>query len=353
METRQDTRIESLIKAEIRQFGPMDIGRFMTLSLMHYYGTRDPLGSGGDFTTAPEISQLFGEMIGLALADTWMRAGSPEAHLAELGPGRGTLMSDILRATKNVPGFHAALSIHMVETSQTLTRRQKDLLKDYPHVVWHEDTASLPDDRPMMIVANEFFDALPIRQAIMTKAGWQERVVGLDENGALIFGTASIPAALMPQSPAGVNTIIEFSPARDQVFTALCQRVQTQGGCMLLIDYGHDVENATGDTLQAVYKHTHTPVLNLVGEADLTSHVDFRRLKDLAREAGCQVHGTRTQADFLQTLGIMTRLEQLERKNPGCDLRAGVARLVDAQQMGQLFRVLGVSGNQFSSLPGL
>ncbi|HEY8963227.1 MAG TPA: SAM-dependent methyltransferase [Alphaproteobacteria bacterium] len=335
-----ETRIESLIKGQIKQSGPINIGTFMQTANAHYYATRDPLGMDGDFTTAPEISQLFGEMIGLCIADTWMRSGSPKCTLVELGPGRGTLMADLLRATKNVPGFHHSINIHLVETSPALRDKQKKNI--HANIVWHDDVSSLPNDQPLLIIANEFFDALPIRQAVMTPQGWQERVIGLNDN-RLIFGTTAMPPALAPSGPAELGTIVEFSPARDDVFSTLKGRLNTQDGMMLIIDYGHDTTHPQGDTLQAVYRHAPCDVLGHIGEADLTSHVDFGRMGG----------GSMTQGHFLKMMGIETRLTQLEQKNPDADLRTGVERLIASDQMGTLFRVLGINGRTFSCLPAL
>jgi len=338
-----ETRAEGLIRAHIRQFGPMDTGQFMQIALSHYYATRDPLGGDGDFTTAPEISQLFGEMIGIALADTWLRSGSPHFHLVEFGPGRGTLMADILRATMHVPGFQDGLNVHMVETSPALRLKQKQALAGYA-VTWHDDVTTLPDDAPLLIVANEFFDALPIRQAVMTDAGWMERVVGL-QGEDLVFGLRDLPF-----NRAGkTGDVIEFSPIRDGMMRSIAERLKAQDGVMLAVDYGHDVPDAVGDTFQAVYQHKFCSPLEHVGDADLTSHVDFARLRMVAEEAGCRVYGSATQGDFLEALGIRTRLEKLA----DAALESGVVRLVDPGAMGTLFRVIGITGTSFSRPPVL
>jgi NADH dehydrogenase [ubiquinone] 1 alpha subcomplex assembly factor 7 len=328
--------LESVIKAHINTHGPMDISTFMGLALGHptygYYMTRDPLGAEGDFTTAPEISQLFGEMIGLCLADYWLRAGAPLFHLVEFGGGRGTLMADILRATKNVPGFHSKLKLHMVETSPVLRAKQNELLAVY-NPVFHDSADTLPQDAPLYMVANEFFDALPIRQAISTPKGWMERVVGLD-NDNLVFGLIS-----MANPPTEAGTIFEWSPIRENVMQHLSERIKTQGGLLLAIDYGHDTQNPNGDTLQAVYKHQFCDVLAHIGHADITSHVDFYKLKTIAQKAGCFVLDSITQKDFLENLGILVRLQMLNAPQ----LDSGVKRLLDPAGMGSLFRVLAVT----------
>lgn len=335
--------LEGIIRAQILSHGPMDVGRFMGLVLGHpqlgYYITRDPLGAAGDFVTAPEISQLFGEMIGLCLADHWLRAGGGPFHLVEFGPGRGTLMADLLRAAQNVPGFHAALTLHLVETSQVLREKQKAALTGFTPT-WHDDADTLPQGAPLYMIANEFFDALPIRQAVMTAKGWAERVIGL-EGDRLAFGLRAFPA---PFPPAPEGTLIEFSPARDAVTDDLCRRLKDQGGLLLVIDYGHDTPDARGDTLQALYRHNFCPPLEHAGDADLTSHVDFYQMKTLAAKTGCHAFGSVTQKDFLEALGIKLRLKMLNAPA----LESGVQRLLDPGGMGALFRVLGVSASPLS-----
>ncbi len=338
-----ENSLESLIAAEIRTHGPIGIDRFMDLALAHprlgYYITRDRLGAAGDFTTAPEISQLFGEMVGLCLADAWLRAGAPRVHLVELGPGRGTLMADLLRATRRIPDFHARCDIHLVETSPALRAKQAEALAGFAPV-WHDSADTLPTDAPLLAVANEFFDALPVRLAEMTAQGWRERVVGLDDAGRLTYGYAALPFAL-PPLPAG--SVIEFAPARERVMDGLARRIATQGGLLLAIDYGHDTPAAVGDTFQALYRHTYSHPLAHIGQSDLTSHVDFHRLKVVAAQAGCTVHGSVTQKHFLESLGIQLRLERLNAPQ----LAEGARRLTDPEGMGGLFRVLGVSSSPF------
>lgn len=336
--------VEAVIKSHIRAHGPMDIGMFMGLALGHpkhgYYITRDPIGAAGDFTTAPEISQTFGEMITVCLIEAWMRAGQPDVHLVELGPGRGTLMADIMRCCKNAHAFFERMTLHLVETSPVLREAQKNKLSAHKPV-FHDSIETLPVDAPLLIVANEFFDALPIRQRVMTERGWQERVVGL-EGEKFVFGLKPMPPghALQP-----VGTIVEFSPAREAVMAQLCARLQKQGGLMLAIDYGHAMPDAAGDTFQAVRKHQYCSPLEHVGHADLTSHVDFTNLANIAQAAGCNVHGPATQKNYLENLGIHTRLKALQSVNPdNTELAPGVMRLTDPDGMGGLFKVLGVSG---------
>ena len=338
--------LETILRETVATRGAISVAEYMELCLLHpahgYYATRDPLGRAGDFITAPEISQMFGELIGLALAQAWLDQGAPSAFtLAELGPGRGTLMADILRCAKNAMNFAERISVHLVETSPALRRAQEQRLAAYNQPRWHDDVSSLPDDAPLLIVANEFFDALPIRQAVMTERGWHERVVALDGD-TLIFAARPLPRAALPIKPVG--SIVEFSPARDAVMREICQRLQKQGGFMIVVDYGHAMPDASGDTFQAVRAHRYVSPLEDVGDADLTSHVDFARLGAIATQEGCAVLGPTSQKDYLEGLGIQARLEALMGLNPGnTGLPAGVARLTDAKGMGGLFKVMGVA----------
>lgn len=333
--------LESVIKAHIRTYGPMTIETFMGIVLGHpklgYYITRDPLGVGGDFTTAPEISQLFGEMIGLCLADAWLRAGCPPFHLVELGPGRGTLMADLLRGTKNIAGFHEKMRLHLVETSPALRAKQEALLEGYKPT-WHSDDNTLPEDAPLFIIANEFFDALPIRQIAMLNHKAVERTVGLDENGALTYGLTDAPPSLLSRR-LDDGEIIEVSPLREAVMEKLSRRITTQGGIFLIIDYGEDSPKFGGDTFQAVHKHGYCNPLEHIGHADLTSHVDFYRLRSIARQYGCDTQGAVTQAAFLEGLGIRARAAMLQDDQ----IDSGLERLVDPRSMGVLFKVMAAS----------
>ena len=332
--------LEDIIKAQIRDCGPMSVAAYMELALGHptygYYITRDPLGAAGDFTTAPEISQLFGEMIGLCMADAWLRAGSTAYALVELGPGRGTLTADLLRATKIVPAFHEKLcGIELVETSPALRLRQAETLASYsPH--WHDTIDTLPTDAPLLIIANEFFDALPVHQATMTTEGLKERVIGLDDNGALCIGFGS---TLPYDMTLEIGKTIEFSPARESVMANLAQKIAKQGGMLLAIDYGHDTAHPVGDTFQALYRHMACHPFDHIGHADLTSHVDFYRLKAIAKENGCVSLGSVSQKQFLETLGI----EALYARYANEKLKSGKDRILAADGMGSLFRVLAVT----------
>jgi NADH dehydrogenase [ubiquinone] 1 alpha subcomplex assembly factor 7 len=337
--------LSDVIKAQIRTSGPMNIATYMGLALGHpklgYYMTRDPLGARGDFTTAPEISQLFCEMIALCSMDAWIRAGKPDIHLVELGPGRGTLMADFLRSAKNAPDLYERTQIHLVETSPVLRAAQAKALPAYKPT-WHDSIDTLPTDAPLLIIANEFFDALPIRQAVMTPQGWKERMVGMDADGKLMFG---LGGSISVPRRGTEGDVYEFSPARDEVMKALCARLQKQGGMMIVADYGHTQADAMGDTFQAVRKHGFCPPLEHAGDADLTSHVDFAKLAQITKDQGATVCGPITQKEFLETLGIRVRLQKLidfDAKNT--HLAQGVERVTDAKGMGHLFKVMAVAG---------
>ena len=325
----------------IRRTGPISLAQFMAESNARYYTTRDPLGAGGDFVTAPEISQMFGELIGLWLADMWIRAGRPDpVAYVELGPGRGTLASDALRAMQRY-GF--APEVHFVESSPALAEIQ---LAAVPQAQIHGDLASLPDDRPLLVVGNEFLDALPVRQLVRAAEGWRERMVGLDgDRFVYTIGAQPMDAAIPPSWREGrQGTIIETSPAAAAVVGEIAERLAAQGGCALLIDYGH-TDNRAGSTIQAVRAHRKVDPFSAPGEADLTAHVDFATLARVSQARGAKWMGTPTQGQWLKALGIDTRAEGLAARTPGQrgELLAARDRLAADDQMGQLFKVMGLA----------
>ena len=359
------TPLETELRRMITADGPIPVARYLALCLGHpthgYYMARDPLGATGDFVTAPEISQMFGELLGLWAGAVWQQMGAPaRVLLVELGPGRGTLMADALRATRAVPGFGAAVAVHLVETSPTLRRRQQQALASHAiALAWHDDIMQLPG-APMIVLANEFFDALPVSQAVKTADGWHERMVGLNADGrlALALHPAPIPGfeALLPpalrNAPAGA--VYEWRSERE--VSELCARLQHFGGAVLAIDYGH-VESALGDTLQAVHRHAFADPLAAPGEADLTAHVDFAALAGAADRAGAAVHGPLTMGEFLRRLGIEARAAKL-RANATAAQRADVdralARLTGTRSghMGALFKAIAFAHRDLSPLPG-
>ena len=335
----------------IRDSGPISVQHFMGESNARYYAARDPLGAAGDFVTAPEISQMFGELIGLALTDLWQRAGRPEpVHYVELGPGRGTLARDALRAM----GQHGlAPQVHLVEGSPALRAVQQQAV---PGAIFHEDLGSLPDGGPLLLVANEFLDALPIRQMVRTEAGWRERTVGLDEARAFAFFAGSRPmdAAVPPDlADAAPGTILETCPAAIGMVEEVARLLVRRGGAALFIDYGH-AEPRTGSTLQAVRRHAKVDVFAAPGEADLTAHADFAAAAMAAEAQGARWLGTVEQGAWLLALGLEQRAAALSARFPARseELASAVQRLAGAEQMGRLFKVLGLSAPEWSDLAG-
>jgi len=325
---------------QIASGGPISVAHYIAEANQHYYATRDPLGAEGDFTTAPEISQMFGELVGLALADIWMRSGrSGQAAYVELGPGRGTLASDALRAMQR-----AALAppVHLVETSPALRGRQQALL---PTAIHHDTIASLPDQGPLLVVANEFFDALPVRQCIRVGDEWRERVLlPREEPGRFIAvaGYRRIESGLPPiAADAPDGAILESPIAAAEIAYALAQKIARQGGAAIIVDYGYEGP-ALGDTLQAVKAHQFADPFADPGEVDLTTHVDFTMLGNMARQAGLRVHGPVSQGSFLRQLGIDARAAQLAAGAPARaqDVQAAARRLTDADAMGTLFKAM-------------
>jgi SAM-dependent MidA family methyltransferase len=339
------SELEREIAAIIAEEGPVPIDRYMALCLGHprfgYYTTRDPFGVSGDFITAPEISQVFGELVGIWLIGAWQAMGEPgDFHLVEPGPGRGTLMADILRtARRAAPAFAAAARIALVEASPRLIEAQRRLLGDGP--TWHETVASLPGEGPLLLVANEFFDALPVRQFEYRRGSWHERVVGLDDDGTLVFGLVRSDLA----RAGGEGDIVEIAPARQAIARELGVRLARSGGAALIIDYGH-LRTAPGDTLQALKAHRPVPVLEAPGSSDLTAHVDFEALVAAFAEGGGSAHGPLTQRQFLLAMGIEQRMAALAA---GADAAAAARlarqeeRLAGRTAMGNLFKVLAVT----------
>ncbi|MEL6541417.1 MAG: SAM-dependent methyltransferase, partial [Pseudomonadota bacterium] len=325
--------------------GPISLSQYMGESNAKYYAGRDPLGDEGDFITAPEISQMFGELIGLWFADLWVKMGqSKNIHFVELGPGRGTLMTDMMRTASR---YDFDPTIHFVEGSPALKKLQKE---KFPEAKFHHDLSTLPEDRPLLIMANEFFDALPIKQLVRSADGWHERMVGLDgENLTFVAGDERVDDLVPPSwRRASQGTMIETSPASNALMAEVSSRLTNQGGAALIIDYG-PLEARAGSTLQALKAHKHVDPLTHPGDADLTAHVDFERLSQVAEENGAEVMGLQMQGDWLHAMGIETRLEALKRKDPAnADVvQRQFDRLVQDDQMGTLFKVLGVCGRRW------
>lgn len=350
-----------LIARRIAMTGPMTVADYMATALTHpehgYYTTRDPLGRDGDFITGPEISQVFGELIGIWCVAVWQQMGSPtQFNLVELGPGRGTLMADALRAASQVPAFVDAAELVLVETSPVLRASQAERLNAFDPV-WRDSLDTVPDG-PVLAIANEFFDALPAHQLVRTGAGWRERIVGRDENGLrLMLSAGETPAAALVapdiRNGATVGAIAEVQPMALRVAAALAERIAEGGGAALIVDYGH-VESAAGDTLQAVRDHEPHDVLDAPGEADLTVHVDFAALAR-ATDDKAKIWGPATQGAFLQRMGIASRVENLSKgatRQQAETIASGAARLIGPDQMGNLFKVLCLSGHGEPQPPG-
>jgi NADH dehydrogenase [ubiquinone] 1 alpha subcomplex assembly factor 7 len=360
----EPTALESEIRRRIAVAGPMPVADYMRLCLTHpqhgYYINRDPLGSDGDFITAPEISQMFGELIGLWLAAVWRQMGAPEnVRLIELGPGRGTLILDALRVARVMKGFREAIVLHLVEISPALQKLQQQRLEglDVP-VLWHATLDDVPAG-PSLIIANEFIDALPVHQAVKQADGWHERVVDVGADGNLCFGLAretlfhfetSLPRGLR-SSPEG--SIFEWRP--DRIALELGRRGRTDGAALIL-DYGH-VKYGLGDTLQAVAGHAYTDPLRAPGEADLTAHVDFEALAQSAESIGGRIHGPIPQRDLLLRLGIDQRAAALKAnasRDKALEIELARSRLTEsgAQGMGELFKALAIADPKLGILPG-
>jgi SAM-dependent MidA family methyltransferase len=356
--------LETLIRNRIAKTGPMPVSRYMQMCLTHpqhgYYLKRDPLGRDGDFITAPEVSQMFGELIGLWAASIWNAMGMPEhVMFIELGPGRVTMMADALRAIRILPAFHEAISVHLVEASPTLRDQQRIKLSDAADVQWYGSIDEIPEG-PAIVLANEYFDALPIHQAVKRETGWHERVIEVDDD-IFAYGVAKDPmprfeVLLPPHVRAAPNgAIFEWRPNTD--IMTIARRVRDHGGAALIIDYGH-VRSDAGDTFQAVAKHAFANPLQHPGDADVTAHVDFQALAHASEDIGARAHGPVEQGAFLNRLGIETRAQTL-MKNASLEqsaiISSALKRLTGSgkEGMGSLFKVLGISHPSIEALAAL
>lgn len=350
------TPLARLLAQRIATAGPLTIAEYMADCLLHpthgYYATRDPLGRTGDFVTAPEISQMFGECLGLALVQTWLDQGSPSPFvLAELGPGRGTLMVDLLRAARVVPGFRAAAEIHLVEASPALRRRQAETL-GAEVAAWHDDVGALPE-APLFLLANEFFDALPIRQFVRDAGGWRERQVTLSRGALGLALTEPGPVPLLAHRMADTvpGDVVEIRPAAAPIAGEIGRRIAAHGGAAFVVDYGG--WRSLGDTLQAVRDHAFDPPLANPGEADLTAHVDFEALA--AAAAPAQATAMTTQGELLDRLGIGARAAALSARadESGRDaLRSALRRLTHPEEMGRVFKSIALHPRGSPPPPG-
>lgn len=350
--------LEDFLKEQISVGGQMSVAAYMQHVLGHpewgYYMTRDPFGKTGDFTTAPEISQIFGEMLAVWLYENWEKAGKPARFsIVECGPGRGTLMADMMRVLSRRTDFICGADIVLVEVSPVLKVKQERALQNCGAALrWVADVADLPADRPVFVIGNEFLDALPVHQLCLQGGRWMERCV-IDRGEGFAFSLFDAPAVLADEAAgragfAVEGDVVEFSPVRSGFVREVARRVAHGGGAALFIDYGYTRLQA-GDSLQALYKHRSVDVLDKIGEADLTAHVDFGVLTEIVRESGCAEVQVVEQGYFLQSLGGDVRLQALLAKAQDeaqrRDMEAGYLRLVDPAQMGRLFKVLSFRGS--------
>ncbi len=352
------TGLETELRARMKSEGPLTVAQYMAAALGHpefgYYMKRDPLGRAGDFITAPEITQVFGELLGLWCLDYWRCLGSPDPFLlVEMGPGRGTLMADALRAVSMNPDFLAAARVHLVENSPVLRAHQEEALHDH-EVVWVESLDRIFGEVPLLLMANEFLDALPVHQFQRAADGWRERLVGLDsETGGFRFllteGTVSLPETLAATEVADAppGSITEICPGGLTFVSDLSARLGCYGGAALMVDYGY-ARSAIGDTLQAVRGHCPCAVLEAPGYTDITAHVDFAALTTTALDSGIHVHGPLSQGAFLRSLGIEARTAQLAESVPEEErwlLKSGCQRLISEEEMGTLFKAFALTGS--------
>jgi len=351
------TPLARLLLRRIALAGPLTVAEFMAEALGHpehgYYQRRDPLGRAGDFITAPEVSQMFGELIGLWCVEVWHSMGAPAPFsLVELGPGRGTLMADALRAARIRPAFLAAARLHLVETSPYLRQRQADALAGHTPQ-WHHGFDEVPEG-PMLLVANEFFDALPLHQYELRREGWRERMVGSDGERLVFVWIEPGPSFALLTDRQRLGPAAEVSPAAIDIAAEIGRRLARCGGAALIIDYGTS-RSLPGESLQALRRHQPVDPLSDIGEADLSAHVDFAALARAAGAAGAAVFGPLPQGEFLLRLGITTRAENLmERATPeqARDIETARRRLLDAREMGTLFKVLALAQPGLPPLPG-
>lgn len=356
------TPLASLIRRRIRAEGPITVAQYMALAIAHpehgYYVTRDPLGREGDFVTAPEISQMYGEVLGLWAALHWQAIGAPDpVLLVELGPGRGTLMADALRAARTMPGFRAAARVHLVETSPVLRAAQRAKLAGID-ATWHDALETVPEGPPLLVIANEFFDCMPIRQFQRAPQGWREILVDAEPEGAGFRYVVSqrpdpavmlLPEAVRDGADVPIGAIAEISPAAILQATAIAKRIAASGGAALVIDYGYSGADWAGrpplGSIQSLRAHAATDPLVEPGSADVTVQVDFHALAVAAREAGAATYGPLTQRDLLRRLGIERRAEQLAQANPphAGTIAAALDRLIVGETMALLFKALAIA----------
>lgn len=344
----QPTALHQLAE-KIDREGPITLGEYMAIANADYYARKDPIGEDGDFVTAPEISQMFGELIGIWLADLWHRKNRPsDCHYVELGPGRGTLASDALRAMSK---FDWEPHVHFVESSPVLRNKQAEL---HANAIWHETVDRLPEDGPLLVIANEFFDALPVEQIVFTETGWRHQMVTRERNKFVaIPDEKPAEAHLTTKMEFEIGTILESSPASIKIMGTLADRIAKQGGALLIIDYGYD-KPGTGSTLQAVKAHMPISPFDSPGTSDLTAHVNFLDLANAARNRMLNIHGPTEQGIWLKAIGIDQRTTSLCNASPkqADEIRASHHRLTHLDEMGRLFRVMAATALDWPSPEG-
>ncbi|MGR3291481.1 MAG: class I SAM-dependent methyltransferase [Paracoccaceae bacterium] len=350
------TGLTDILIRQIQSTGPLSVAEYMNECLLHpefgYYSTRDPFGKDGDFTTAPEISQMFGELLGLCLAQTWLDQGQPEQFtLAELGPGRGTLMADILRVTKAVPGFQQAANIVLMEASAALREKQKSVLNNYD-VDWIDNIGAMPA-APLYLVANEFFDALPIRQFDRDNSGWREHQITTKDRKLLMALSAPAPIAALDHrlNNTAPGDTVEICPSASGIIQTVSEVIGEHGGVAIVVDYGN--WRSLGDTFQAIKGHKTVSPFATPGKADLTAHVDFEALTVACRNAN--VTGMTRQSDLLMRLGIETRAKHLASNLVGDKLKShdkAYRRLTHPLEMGTLFKAIAIYPKNAAAPPG-
>lgn len=353
-----DSSLTSRLKQRIVRDGPISVADYMQACLADerdgYYTSRQPIGAEGDFVTAPEVSQIFGELLGLWAVAVWQSMGEPSAvTVAELGPGRGTLLADAARAWRSVKQFAGCVSLALVETSPVLRALQKKTLRaSHAPIQCCRTIDDVPERRPLIVLANEFIDALPVRQLMRRHGVWRERCIGLDPRGAFAFTEGGIVNdESLPPAPDG--TIVETRPAAASLLGSLALRASDAPLAALIVDYGHS-ESSTGDTLQAVRRHRYADPLALQGETDLTAHVDFAALKRAGEALGLKAYGPMPQGEFLLRLGLGERRDRLletARPEQRTAILSGAARLADPAQMGVLFKSLALTSGGLASPP--
>jgi NADH dehydrogenase [ubiquinone] 1 alpha subcomplex assembly factor 7 len=362
---RQSAHVAPLaveLRERIARDGPISVHDYMAACLgdarAGYYAMRRPIGRDGDFITAPEVSQMFGELIGVWIATAWQSMASPrDLIVAELGPGRGTLMADALRAMKSGPALSESLRVALIETSPALRAVQRETLAASPASLnWYARIDEVPQG-PLVVIANEFIDALPVRQLVRERGRWHERSVTLASAGFAFCAGAAVDEGTLPawvrSLDANDGNIVELRPAATLLLDSLAARAKHAPMAALIIDYGHE-RSAVGDTLQAVAHHRFADPLAAPGEADLTAHVDFATLRDTARAHGLSAYGPMPQGEFLLKLGLEARCERLARGATPAQraaILAGAARLADPRQMGVLFKALALQSSGLAPPP--